>query len=389
MKRLFVLLVILSLLNSYIGLRMLARWPLAAAHPGLFWLCMAGFVLLQLAGPFSDEIDFYMRLQHSRVLQAVYRAFNWLCYSAIGIFSCLFMFTLAADILSLLWQLILPPSDEAAFDYRVFLGIAALTAATLGFGILQTRMGPAIHRVDIVLENLPAAFEGFTIAQVSDLHVGPTIGRRFTQKVVDLTNGLKADLIALTGDFIDGPVAQLKEDIAPLSGLKAPSGVYYIPGNHEYYWGFAEWMEEFKTLGADVLLNEHRVLRRGGDALILAGVTDYSTLHMSEAHRMDPVKALAGAPEGLVKILLAHQPASYRLAHPAGFDLQLSGHTHGGQYFPFSLIIRFFQTYYKGLNRHEDMWIYVNTGTGYWGPPLRAGVPPEITVLRLTAGKKA
>lgn len=387
MKRLAVLLVLLSLLNSYIGLRILARWPLAAAHSGAFWLCMAGFVLLQLSGPFSDEIDFYMRLQHSRLLQALYRAFNWLCYSAIGIFSCFFMFTLAADVLSLLWQLVLPPADETLFNYRVFLGIAALTGATLGLGILQTRLGPAITRVDIVLEHLPPAFEGFTIAQISDLHVGPTIGRRFTEKVVNLANGLAPDLIALTGDFIDGPVEQLKEDIAPLAKLKAPSGVFYIPGNHEYYWGFSEWMAEFKALGAEVLLNEHRVLRRGDNALIIAGVTDYSTLHMSGAHRMDPVKALAGAPEGLVKILLAHQPASYRLAHPAGYDLQLSGHTHGGQYFPFSLLIRFFQTYYKGLNRHEDMWIYVNTGTGYWGPPLRAGVPPEITLLTLRSRK--
>lgn len=388
MKRILIVLLLLTAMNGYVGARILERWPAAEAHPALFWPCLAGFVLLQIAGPFGDEIDFFTRLKNRPLLKACGLALNWLCYIAIGIFSCLLVFTLAADIFALAWQLVAPPADEAAFQYHIFLGIAGLTAATILFGILQIHIGPAIKEVDIPLENLPPAFEGFKIVQISDLHVGPTIGRRFAEKVVGLANGLQPDLIALTGDFIDGPVEQLQAEIAPLAGLRAPEGVFYIPGNHEYYWGIDDWVREFASLGAEVLMNRHRVIRRGGDAIILAGVTDYSTLHMHSHEKMDPVKALQGAPQGLVKILLAHQPASFHLAQAAGFDLQLSGHTHGGQYFPFSLVIRFFQTYYKGLNRHENMWVYVNLGTGYWGPPLRTGVPSEITLLRLTRGKK-
>jgi len=162
--------------------------------------------------------------------------------------------------------------------------------------------------------------------------------------------------------------------------------VYFVTGNHEYYWNAPAWSAEMRRLGARVLDNEHVVLQRGAGHLVLAGVPDYSTRHLPEGQRSDPARALRGAPADAVKILLAHQPASYADAQAAGFDLQLSGHTHGGQYFPFSQLIRFFQRYYKGLNRHGGLWVYVNRGTGYWGPPLRAGVPAEITLLTLVRG---
>jgi predicted MPP superfamily phosphohydrolase len=142
-------------------------------------------------------------------------------------------------------------------------------------------------------------------------------------------------------------------------------------------------MQEFRRLGARVLVNEHELIVRGGEAIVLAGVSDYSSRGLPAPLGSDPERALAGAPAGLTRILLAHQPASYLAAQAAGFDLQLSGHTHAGQYFPFNLLIRFFQRYYKGLNRYAGMWIYVNRGTGFWGPPLRAGVPAEITLITL------
>jgi predicted MPP superfamily phosphohydrolase len=187
----------------------------------------------------------------------------------------------------------------------------------------------------------------------------------------------------LTGDFADGPVEDFGQELSPIADLKAPHGKYFVTGNHEYYWDLTGWLARFKEMGMRLLSNEHVIIECGGGAIILAGVTDYSTVGMGTDHACNPKRALVGAPSNLTKILLAHQPATYRMAHEADFDLQLSGHTHGGQYFPFSFLIRYFQRYYRGLNRHENMWVYVNSGTGYWGPPLRLGAPSEITLITL------
>jgi predicted MPP superfamily phosphohydrolase len=246
-------------------------------------------------------------------------------------------------------------------------------AATVVLGLWQASH-PVVYRVRIPVRGLPPRFTGFSIAQVTDLHVGPTIRRARVQRVVNLVNGLAPDLVALTGDLVDGPVRNLAPDVAPIAQLRAPHGVYFVTGNHEYYWDAVEWMAEFAGLGVRVLANEHRLIERGPDAILLAGITDYAG---------NPERALAGAPDGLVKIVLAHQPAAFAMTHAAGFDLQLSGHTHAGQYFPFTLLVGFFQRFYKGLNRYRNMWIYVSRGTGYWGPPLRAFMPAEITLITL------
>lgn len=254
---------------------------------------------------------------------------------------------------------------------------------TTTVGLIEATSKPHIVTVDIPFPNLPDAFDGFRIAQISDLHVSSLIGHEYVAEVVEMTNNLKPDLIALTGDFVDGSVEQLSTRISPLETLTAPHGVFFITGNHEYYSGAEAWIEKFRSFGTHVLLNEHKVLERGHDKIVLAGVTDYSTRHPPSDNPFSPQKSLVGAPLDTVKILLAHQPASYREAAAAGFDLQLSGHTHAGQYFPFTMLIGFFQRYYRGLNRHDKMWIYVNSGTGFWGPPLRTGVPSEITLLTL------
>jgi predicted MPP superfamily phosphohydrolase len=290
------------------------------------------------------------------------------------------MYGLMIDSVNMVMMLM--PLNLQNFDYYAVAILGLTVAVTLVIGIWHAHKGAEIKEVVIPLKNLPVAFEGFKIAQISDLHVGPTIGRRYTQTIVDKVNDLKPDLIVLTGDFVDGTVRDLKDGVAPLADLKAPYGCFFVTGNHEYYWGVFSWIEHFKNLGMTVLINEHKTISREDDAIILAGVTDYSAGHMVPQHASNPSLALQGAPGGLVKILLAHQPASYSAAEQAGFDLQLSGHTHAGQYFPFTFIIRFFQRYYKGLNRHGNLWIYVNTGTGYWGPPLRTKAA-EITLVTL------
>jgi predicted MPP superfamily phosphohydrolase len=216
------------------------------------------------------------------------------------------------------------------------------------------------------------------------VHVGLTIKREYVDAIVEAVNGLKADIIAVTGDLVDGPVQELARHTAPLARLSARHGAFFVTGNHEYYSGERAWTAEFTRLGLRVLVNEHVVVTHGGAPLVVAGVTDYSAHHFNPEQRSDPAAALSGAPpDAAAKILLAHQPRSAAAAARAGFDLQLSGHTHGGQFWPWTLFVRFQQPFTAGLHRLNDLWVYISRGTGYWGPPKRFGAPSEITLLRL------
>lgn len=376
---------ILGLLNAYGAWRVMARTPWTADHSALAWLIALAFFALQMLGPFGDHL-WFPRMRRAG-FGALVRILDWISHLAFGAMSLMVVSAMAADIVTLGWQLIAlvtgSAGDPAAFDRIVLIVIGAAVAATMVVGVWQARRGPAVHVAEVPLPNLPAAFDGFRIAQISDLHVGPTIGRGYVQGVVDMVNGTDADMIALTGDFADSNPGDVEHAIAPLAELRSRHGAFFVTGNHEYFWDAGAWMAAFRRMGADVLNNEHRLIRRGGDAIVVAGVTDLSTRRMGPPHASNPAAAFAGAPAGATRVLLAHQPASYVEAEKAGADLQLSGHTHSGQYFPFNLMIGWFQRYYRGLNRHGSLWIYVNQGTGYWGPPLRAGVPAEVTLLVL------
>ena len=195
--------------------------------------------------------------------------------------------------------------------------------------------------------------------------------------------------MAITGDLVDGKVSELAAHVAPLADLRSRHGTFFVTGNHEYYSGANAWIDELRRLGLTVLLNEHVVIARAdgagqaGTPLVLAGVTDFNAGHFDPAHRSNPAAALRGAPPGAVRVLLAHQPRSAAAAAEAGFDLQLSGHTHGGQFFPWNFFVRFQQPFTAGLRKWENLWVYTSRGTGYWGPPKRFGAPSEITHLRL------
>ncbi len=371
---------ILALLNAYGAGRVIARLPWADDHPALAWLTALGFFALQMVGPFGDHM-WFPALRRAGFGRTV-RFMDWISHLAFGAMSLLVAYAIVLDVVTIAWHVIAPPADPLAFDRAVLVVMGAAIAATMIVGVWQARRGPAVFVTEVPLANLPAAFDGFRIAQISDLHVGPTIGRGYVQSVVDIVNGASPDLIALTGDFADSNPADVAQAIAPLAGLRSVHGAFFVTGNHEYFWDAGAWMAAFRGLGATVLTNEHVVLTRGSDTLVVAGVTDISTRRMGPPHGSDPAAALAGAPD-TAKVLLAHQPASCTEAEKAGAHLQLSGHTHSGQYFPFNLMIGWFQRYYKGLNRHGAMWVYVNQGTGYWGPPLRAGVPAEVTLLIL------
>jgi predicted MPP superfamily phosphohydrolase len=185
-------------------------------------------------------------------------------------------------------------------------------------------------------------------------------------------------------------VRELADDVAPLAQLRSRQGTFFVTGNHEYYSGVVPWLHELRRLGIAVLLNEHAVVRRGDAALVVAGVTDFGGGHFDSRHASDPAGALAGSPaDAAARILLAHQPRSAQAAEGAGFDLQLSGHTHGGQFLPWNFLVRLQQPFTAGLHRWRAMWVYTSRGTGYWGPPKRLGAPSEIAVLRLVAATPA
>ena len=282
------------------------------------------------------------------------------------------------------------PSSEGASRREFLRGVSSLgvlgSSSLLSLaGVVQARALPGVRRVAIPLERLPAELEGFRIVQITDLHLGPILGREWLEAVVAAVNALEPDLVAVTGDLADGHVADLREVVAPLADLVAPHGVFFVTGNHEYYWNAEAWVAEVRRLGLTVLLNEQRLLALGAARLLVAGVTDVSAHSILPAHATDPARALAGAPEAHVRVLLAHQPRSVLAARKLGVDLQLSGHTHGGQFFPWNLVIGFFHPLAAGLGRFDRTWLYVSRGTGMWGPPLRTGVPAEISEIVLVA----
>jgi hypothetical protein len=303
-----------------------------------------------------------------------------------GAFSSLSVLTLLRDVVLLIAGFFLSAPQAASLAVLSAWGTLALTAFVTLAGLLIAVRKPRVVHIDIPVADLPTALHGFSIAQISDVHVGSTIKRGFVESIVSVANGLKADLIAVTGDLVDGSVQQLSAHTAPLAGLAARHGVYFVTGNHEYYSGERAWTAEIKRLGLQVLKNEHVVLNHDGASLVLAGVTDLSAHHFNADEHSDPVAALHGAPaDAGAKILLAHQPNSAPAAARAGFDVQISGHTHGGQFWPWNLFVGLFQPFTGGLYRLQNLWVYVNRGTGYWGPPNRFGVPSEITRIRLVA----
>ena len=301
---------------------------------------------------------------------------SWFGALLMGLFSSLFVLTLLRDI-----ALIVLPQ---AYRHDSALLVGALTLLVTLIGYVNARRIPRVARVTVPIAGLPAPLHGFTIAQITDLHVGPTIKRAYVAGVVDRLNALQPDVIAVTGDLVDGEVEVLRPHIAPLAGMSARHGVFAVTGNHEYYSGVGPWVSEFERLGMRVLMNEHAVLEHDGAPLVIAGVTDFSAGKFDTAHTSDPTRALAGSPSGVTPtILLAHQPRSAPAAAEAGFDLQLSGHTHGGQFWPWSLFVPLQQPFTAGLHKLGRLWIYTSRGTGYWGPPKRFGAPSEITLIRL------
>lgn len=321
-----------------------------------------------------------------------------LAFVHLGFFSLLFSVVAAADLVRLALGLLdrlaggapskalLPadPSRRQALASGLNLSLVGLAGAQSAAGFLGNRRPLKVVEVEVPIPELHPDLDGLRIVQLSDVHVGPLISGDFVREVVELSNGLRPDLVAITGDLVDGSVDQLRNHTQPLSELKSTYGTFFCTGNHEYYSGAEEWCRECQRLGMVVLNNANRTLQVGAARLQVVGVTDRRAGDILPSHRSDLGKALAGAPPADFRLLLAHQPGSVREAPAGEIDLQLSGHTHGGQYFPGTVLVHLAHPYVRDLHLHEGRtWIYVSCGTGWWGPPFRLGSEAEVTLLRL------
>jgi predicted MPP superfamily phosphohydrolase len=274
-------------------------------------------------------------------------------------------------------------TDSGAIERRLLLArgtaiFAGLTAAAItGYGVRTALGPPRVNRVRIPLAKLPRGMDGTRLAVVSDIHLGPLTGSHHVGRIVDVINSVDADIVCVVGDLVDGTVAELGRFARPLGNIRSRRGAYFVTGNHEYYSGFQPWVDEVARLGVRPLRNERLEL----DGLDLAGVNDLGGADYGDGP--DFAKALADRDTGRPVVLMAHQPVVAREAARYGVDLQVSGHTHGGQMVPFNLLVRLQQPIVSGLGTVDGVPVFVTNGAGFWGPPVRVGAPPQVTVIDL------
>lgn len=383
--------VMLSIIHGIVGIRIIPFLNLSQPVKIIVWsviVILAALpiipIILRSKGFENESVDI----------------FSWAGYISLGFFVLTFLTVITKDIVYVLIGLFtkiaayfentIEPLDPSRRDFiqkMLSIGIITTTGASTLVGLYNARKGPTIMRSNVSLNGLGKNLNGLTIAQISDLHVGPTIKEGYVEGVVNQVNELNPDIIAITGDLVDGSVKYLAKHVEPLKDLHANVGKYFVTGNHEYYSGVDRWLDKTDQLGLTNLIDNHEIITKENDSITIGGVTDYRSSTIKPDHKSDANKAFYGAPKDIPKILLAHQPWSIFNAHEAGTDLQLSGHTHGGQFWPFTYAVRMANPYTAGLHDHNGTWIYVNRGTGYWGPPMRLGVNSEITLVTLEQKK--
>ncbi|WP_342746827.1 metallophosphoesterase [Lentzea kentuckyensis] len=270
------------------------------------------------------------------------------------------------------------PSRRLFISRSVAIGSGIAAGGVVGYGMTQALGAPQLLTVPVTLDKLQASLSGFRIAVVSDIHLGPLLGRSHTERIVRMINEQEADLVAIVGDLVDGTVAELGEAAAPLRDLVSRHGSFFVTGNHEYFSGHEQWIAELDRLGVNPLRNEGLTVAGG---IELVGVNDVTGKSYNDGPDLD--RALAGRDKNKPLVLLAHQPVQVGDASSRGVDLQLSGHTHGGQMVPFNFVVPVQQPSVAGLSKVDDTWLYVSRGAGFWGPPVRVGAPPDITMIEL------
>src|SRR3954470_1796542 len=375
---------VLGLMHCYIWKRLIkdtsgggARWALTAVLVALLPLLVCTLLLPRLFG---------------------WREPAWLAwpgYVWFGLIVYLFLTLLVVEPVRIAlrrWMNRRPPdlaeADEQSMNRRMFIARTSAVAAgvasvsLVGVGMAGALGPPDVLRVPVRLRRLDPAFEGFRIAVVSDIHLGPLAGRAHTERIVAMINETEPDLVAIVGDLVDGTVEELGSAAEPLRDLHSREGSFFVTGNHEYFIeDTSDWLRELERLGVAPLQNENTAIRRGAAAFDLAGINDVAGEQRSQPPDFD--RALAGVDGSRPTILLAHQPVQVTEASARGVDLQLSGHTHGGQMWPFHYIVRAVQPSLAGLSSVDQTQLYITRGAGFWGPPVRIGAPPDITVLSL------
>jgi uncharacterized protein len=385
-----VLCAVLGLIHLYLWKRLVkdttrpgrARWILTALLVALAAVLLAALILPRVVG--LTDSGWYA----------------WPGYLWFGLAAYLFLILLAAEPVRFAlrgWVNRKPPDTQAesasvpVMNRRMFIGRAtavAAGAASVGLtGIgTSTAVGPPdLLLVPVRLRGLDPAFDGFRIAVVSDIHLGPLAGRAHTERIVAMINETAPDLVAIVGDLVDGTVGELGSAVEPLRDLDSREGTFFVTGNHEYFnEDTLSWLRELERLDVQPLRNQNTAIRRGAATFDLAGVNDVAGKSHSDPPDFD--RALSGLNPASPTILLAHQPVMVTEAASRGVDLQLSGHTHGGQMWPFHYIVRLAQPSLAGLSTVDGTQLYVTRGVGFWGPPMRIGAPPDITVVSLQGG---
>ena len=281
---------------------------------------------------------------------------------------------------------VLSPSRRLLLARGLAATAGAVALGTAGTGAYLANSAPVVRRVPITLAGLDPALEGLRIVTFSDGHLSALYGGRRFERLVETVNAQRPDVVAIVGDLVDGELGELREEVAPLADLVSEQGVYFVTGNHEYFVDTTAWLRHLPTLGVQVLRNERVPLVRGGASVDLAGIDDRTAISSGvPGHGADLDAALDGRDDAVPLVLMAHQPVQVEQAAAAGVGLQLSGHTHGGQLWPFDYAVRLDQPAVQGLSRVGDTQLYVTTGAGFWGPPMRIGARPEVAVVELRA----
>ncbi len=371
---------IMGAIHYYVWLRLVSE-PAPEYRRAL----TAGFLLMFASIPFT----FYA----SRVGDVATRRFTTMPgYIWMGVVFILFSLLVSVDVARLVGAIVrrivaeAPPvePDRRLALAQIVAGGVALVGGIASLAALRSGLGPvAVKEVRVKLGRLPRSLHGTTLVQISDVHIGPTLGRAFIEHIVASVNALAPDLVAITGDLVDGSVGHLKDEVAPIANLKSRFGTYFVTGNHEYYSGTESWCRELTRLGIRVLRNERVAVGDENGSFDLAGIDDHDATRFGGTS--DVAKAVEGRDPSRELVLLAHQPRSAFEADRHGVGLQLSGHTHGGQIWPWSYLVYLQQPIVAGLGRIGKTLVYVSRGTGYWGPPMRLAAPAEITRIVLEA----
>ncbi len=340
------------------------------------------------------SVFFVIAMVSSQVLSLKYSfPLLWMAYLWLGIVMLMFFSLIFTDLLRLVFFLytklpfsetfVLNPERRQFISVIIAIGVLTVTLIMSVIGVKNYFAPVTVKTINISLPGLPEVFKGFKIVQISDLHVGQLMTKTQLEKVVQQTNRLEPDLIAITGDLTDGSIKKLLNETKPIKDLEARYGVYFVTGNHEYYSGVQSWVPAIENMGIQVLANESVKIQKDGQKFYLIGVNDHEAKRFDENHKSDFEQAFSGLDDNLKKILLAHQPLLVKDAAKYNVDLVLAGHTHGGQIWPFNYLVYLQQPFLKGFYEYKNTKLYVNQGTGCWGPPMRLGSENEITEIIL------